>query len=211
MSAKRWNAEDSLTIQGLKRVVNFISENTFWNAQIGQIDITADRKFELVPVIGSHIIKLGFAENVQAKLEKLMVFYKNVLPKAGLAKYSVLDVQFDGQVVAVRNGPTSVVDSLQLQKNIAELMKKKAAEQEPDDAMEAMSPKKEEGILHDKDSISLETPIKDKTVAVKTSVNPNPDPEKTTIHKSNPVKPTSKQKSTAKQPKAVMPGKRRNV
>jgi cell division protein FtsQ len=206
-SAKRLNADDSLTLKGLKQVVNFISQDPFWNVQVGQIDITPDRKLELVPMIGSHIIKLGFADNVQAKLENLMVFYKNVLPKAGLTKYSVLDVQFEGQVVAVRKGATSVVDSLQLHKNIEELMRKKAAEQEPDDAMEAVSVKNVETILKNKDSIKLELPVKETTVAVKTSVNPNPDLKKTSIHKSNPVKPTNKQKSTAKTPKAVMPRK----
>ena len=200
-AAKRLNAKDSVTVQGLKRVVNFISSDPFWNAQIGQVDITPEGKFELVPVIGSHIIKLGFAENIQSKLENLMVFYKQVLPKAGLAKYSALDVQFAEQVVAVRKGPTSIVDSLQLQKNIEELMKKKAAEQEPDDIVAAVAVKE---TTNHYDSINVETPIKEKTVAVKTSVNPHPTPKKTAIQKSNPVKPNKKQKSTVQKPKAVM-------
>jgi hypothetical protein len=39
--------------------------------------------------------------------------------------------------VAVKRGPVSPVDSIQLQKNIAELMMKKAAEQEPDNVAPA--------------------------------------------------------------------------
>ena len=210
-AAKQLNREDSVTLQGLKQVVNFISEDPFWNAQVGQIDITPERKFELVPVIGSHIIKLGSAENVEIKLENLMVFYRQVLPKAGFAKYNALDVQFEGQVVAVKKGPTSIIDSLQLQKNIEELMRKKAAEQEPDDAVTTMPIKTLEAALNNKDSLKVETPIKEKTVAVKTSVNPNPIPKRTAIQKSNPVKPTNKQKSTVQKPKAVMPRKGQNT
>jgi hypothetical protein len=136
-----------------------------------------------------------------------MVFYKQVLPKAGLAKYSALDVQFEGQVVGVKRGPTSVVDSIQLQKNIEELMKKKDAEQEPDDITEAIIPKADPTSVSVKDSVANKTPVVN-AVSVKTTTNPNPTPKKTAIKKSNPVKPTVKnqQKSNTQKPKpkAVM-------
>lgn len=135
--AKRLTKADSTLLQETKQVVQTISNDAFWNAQVGQIDITPGRKFELIPVLGSHVIKLGSGNEVAEKLARLMVFYKQVMPKAGFAKYSALDVQFNGQVVAVRRGPVSAVDSIQLQKNIEELMQKKAAEQEPDDAVPA--------------------------------------------------------------------------
>ena len=101
-SAKKMGKRDSTTLQGLKEVVRVITKDEFWNAQVGQIDISPEGKFELIPVIGSHTIKLGYGENIEQKLKNLMVFYKQVLPKAGLAKYSALDVQFEGQVIAVK-------------------------------------------------------------------------------------------------------------
>ena len=216
-SAKRLNRRDSVTLQGLKEVVRVVTADDFWNAQVGQIDITPEGKFELIPVIGSHIIKLGYAENVEQKLNNLMVFYKQVLPKAGLAKYSALDVQFDGQVVGVKRGPTSEVDSLQLQKNIEELMKKKDAEQEPDDITEAVTPKADPLSASASDSVAKETPVEN-TVSVKTTLNPaiaNPAPKKTIVKKSNPVKPTAKnqQMKTIAQkpkPKAVMQARQGN-
>lgn len=139
-TAKKFNAADSGLLQQTKEVVKAVSTDAFWHAQVGQIDITPDKKFELFPVIGSHVIRLGSGYGAAEKLQKLMVFYKQVLPKAGLAKYSALDVQFEGQVVAVKRGPVSKVDSIQLQKNIQELMQKKLAEQEPDDVMPATVP-----------------------------------------------------------------------
>jgi cell division protein FtsQ len=121
-SARRFDAADSLLLQQTKQVVQFIFNNEFWNAQVGQIDITPQRKFELIPVIGDHIIKLGDGEDIEEKLNKLYVFYKQVMSKVGFNKYAALDVEFRGQVVAIRKEPTSPVDSIQLKKNIEELM-----------------------------------------------------------------------------------------
>lgn len=131
-AAKRLNAADSSLLQQTRAVIQAVSGNSFWNAQVGQIDITPEGKFELIPVVGNHVIKLGTGTDVTEKLERLFIFYKQVLPKAGFAKYSALDLQFDGQVVAVKRGQTSAVDSLQLAKNIEDLMERKMAEQEPD-------------------------------------------------------------------------------
>jgi len=213
-AAKKLSSRDSLTLQGLKEVVRVVTADEFWNAQVGQIDITPEGKFELIPVIGSHVIRLGYGDNVEQKLTNLMVFYKQVLPKAGLAKHSALDVQFDGQVVAVKKGPTNKIDSIQLQKNIEELMKKKEAEQEPDDITEAVTPKSDSTVASVRDTVTREIP-KEKPVAVKTTLissNPNPTPKKTTVQKSNPAKPAVQQKrsNVQEKPKAVMPNKAAN-
>lgn len=212
---KKAGAKDSATLQGVKQLIIAIGKDSFWNAQVGQIDITPDRKFELIPVIGSHVIRLGYAENIEQKLGNLLVFYKQVLPKAGLAKYGALDLQFDGQVVAVRRGQTSVIDSLQLQKNIAELMKKKEAEQEPDDALPAIpwvTPPLEtindsltEPPLEPATNNGNNLPTPDKTTDNKST------PAKSTIQKPNPQKPPKQPiKKEAPKPKAVMPSKPEN-
>lgn len=215
-AAKKRTAKDSAVLQGLKQIVREIGNDPFWTAQVGQIDITPERKFDLIPLIGSHVIRLGYAENVSQKLANLLVFYKQVLPKAGLAKYSVLDLQFDGQVVAVRRGPASPVDSLQLQKNIEELMLRKAAEEEPDDPVAAVPAKAAESTLK-KDSVQAETLINPKPVA-QTATRSNPIPAKTAVQKSNSEKPvprkpslqkpaTQPTKKGAQKPRAVMPAK----
>lgn len=221
--AKRWNAADSLLLQEVKEVVQTVRNDAFWNAQVGQIDITPEREFELIPVLGSHTIILGSGYRTAEKLAKLMVFYRQVLPKAGLAKYSALDVQFDGQVVAVKRGPVSKVDSIQLQKNIEELMKKKMAEQEPDVIAQAPPAQStmSNGDFDVENSITdtmavkpviKETPapnvkaaaVKESTPLKTTSIQ-KPAPKKTTQQKPKPVeKPKETKKPAAPKPKAVM-------
>ncbi len=56
----------------------------FWMAQVAQIDITAERTFEMTPVVGNHLVKLGNGEDMDKKFHRLMVFYKQVLSKTGL-------------------------------------------------------------------------------------------------------------------------------
>lgn len=217
---KTGSRKDSLTLQGLKELLSLVQRDEFWKAQVGQIDVTAERKFELIPLVGSHVVKLGYAENLEQKLHNLLVFYKQVMPRAGLAKYSALDLQFDGQVVAVRKGTVSVVDSLQLQKNIEELMKKKAAEQEPED-MAIISPAAAPQTARIDDSTLIDS--SQPTAGEKETP---PIPEKPSIQSRNVAKPTEKPpvrnatssqkppvqpaKKPASKPKAVMPAKAQN-
>lgn len=217
--AKKLRAADSALLQETKNVVRTISEDPFWNMQVGQIDITPNRRFELIPVVGNHVIKLGSGYNTEEKLDRLLVFYRQVLPKAGLAKYSALDVQFNEQVVAVRRGPTSKVDSIQLQKNIKELMEKKMAEQEPTDLVQAVqsTPVMSNGDFEPGPAAS-EPVAAAKTTATEKAVTLNPiqtvkgstvqqsTPKKTASKESKPErKPIVAKKATAQKPKAVMP------
>ena len=215
-ASKRWSVRDSALVKGIKNITRVIEASPFWNAQVGQIDITPAGKFELVPLIGSHVIKLGDGENVEDKLARLYLFYTAVLPKAGFAKYSALDVQFDGQVIGVKGALQSPIDSIQLQKNIEELMRKKASEQEaegmlPDETLPiAIAP-----VVNRNDSAQkVDHKKKPVTVPPTKISNPptlkkNPDPKsnvaKRVVNKPAPVKP--KEQRPVQKAKAVMPKK----
>ncbi len=165
-SARRFNTADSALLQQTKNIVQFIYGNEFWNAQVGQIDITPDRKFELIPVIGDHVIKLGDGENIDEKLNKLYVFYKQVMSKAGFNKYAALNVEFGGQVVAVKKEPTSPVDSIQLQKNIEELMNRANMQNIEEDMLP------DQNLNAKADSTVSITAAQDNSVSTKTNSNP---------------------------------------
>ena len=122
-AAKRLYAADSLLLRDLTFLARFITGNGFWNAQIAQIDITPERDFELLPVIGNHVIQVGTVENLEEKMHRLFLFYREVLGKTGFDRYAVVDVRYKDQVIG-RKTPVSQVDSVQLQKNIAELMER---------------------------------------------------------------------------------------
>jgi cell division protein FtsQ len=73
-------------------------------AMVEQVDITAQRMFEMIPKIGNQLIVFGDATDVDAKLQRLKLFYKEIMVKAGWNNYSVINVQYKNQVVAKRKG-----------------------------------------------------------------------------------------------------------
>lgn len=120
---KALSAKDSLLLNDVRIMANYIHNDPFWTAQVAQVDITADKTFEMIPLIGNHIVKLGNAENIDQKFRRLMIFYQQVLSKTGFDKYKVIDVQYKGQVVTSKYAGDPKVDSMQLRKNIEKLLK----------------------------------------------------------------------------------------
>jgi cell division protein FtsQ len=120
---KNWNAKDSILVNEIRNIAVFIMNDPFWMAQVAQVDITKEKRFEMVPVVGSHIVKLGNGEMIGAKFNRLMVFYRQVLSKTGFDRYKLIDVQYKGQVVASRYAGDPKVDSIQFKRNVEKLLK----------------------------------------------------------------------------------------
>jgi len=95
---------DSLVLNDVKTITQYISSDSFLNAQTAQINITSKRTYEIIPVVGNQVIRIGNADSLKEKFTKLLAFYKQVFTRVGLERYSVIDVQYKGQVVAVRSG-----------------------------------------------------------------------------------------------------------
>lgn len=208
---KIWSSKDSLLLNDVRVTANFIINDPFWMSQVAQIDITPDRNFEMVPVVGNHLVKLGNGENIAEKFRRLMIFYKQVLSKTGFDKYKIINVQYKGQVVASRYAGDPKVDSVQLRKNVEKLLQQ-ARDAQNDTVIRAMQITGKYTI--DVDSASA--PVTD--LPIINNINPekhsNPNPR---LGISSPtilswdgggqaVKPKPKQ-TEKKKPKAVMPKK----
>jgi hypothetical protein len=104
---------DSNLLRGIKTISMAIQNDSFCMAMIEQIDITQQRSFEMIPKIGNQIIVFGNAIEVPEKINKLHLFYKNVMVKTGWSKYSVINVQYKNQVVAkIRGAEDKTADSV---------------------------------------------------------------------------------------------------
>jgi cell division protein FtsQ len=110
-----FKGKDSLLMDEIKNMAMFISQDSFWMAQIDQCDINAQRKFELVPKMGDHLIHFGNGKNIPERFRKLTIFYQQVLAKTGFNTYKDINVEFEGQVVATkRNDRYVVTDTAQV-------------------------------------------------------------------------------------------------
>ena len=121
---------DSSLLMDIKNISLALQKDSFSMAMIEQVDITPQRIFEMTPKIGNQLIVFGDGTDVDLKLNKLKLFYKEIMVKAGWNNYSVINVQYKNQVVAKRRGAEDIVaDSLrtlQLMNMIAERAKKEA-------------------------------------------------------------------------------------
>ncbi len=124
-NARIMHAADSALLENMITAASFISSDSFWVSQVSQIDIRkcgADCwNMEMVPVVGNHRVDLGDGSDIASKFHRLYLFYDQVLKRTGFDKYKRIDVQYNGQVVGIK-GDYSKLDSLQLRKNIEELL-----------------------------------------------------------------------------------------
>jgi cell division protein FtsQ len=81
-------------------LVRTIQADSFWSAQISQVIVDSGNTFELVPVLGDQRILFGDATGMNDKFNNLFTFYKNVLNHIGWDKYEVLDLRYNGQIIA---------------------------------------------------------------------------------------------------------------
>ncbi len=93
-----------------------ISADDFCRNLFQQINITADKRVELVPQVGNNIILLGqlpsagdtqerenrIEEYVKRKMNTLRTFYKYGLSVTGWSRYSVINLEYDNQIVCKR-------------------------------------------------------------------------------------------------------------
>jgi cell division protein FtsQ len=123
---------DSSLLTDIKNLSIALQGDSFLMAMIDQVDITLQRRFEMIPKIGNQLIVFGNADDAKAKFEKLKLFYKNVISTSGFSKYSIIDLQYKNQVVAkIKDAADKTSDSLrsfQLMQMIAERMASQAAD-----------------------------------------------------------------------------------
>jgi cell division protein FtsQ len=81
-----------------------IQQDSFFLAQIAQVNIAPNGDFEMVPTLGDHLVLFGSVDNLEDKLNRLYTFYKKVWVPSGINAFQVLDLRFNHQVVALKKG-----------------------------------------------------------------------------------------------------------
>ncbi|AFK02978.1 hypothetical protein Emtol_1836 [Emticicia oligotrophica DSM 17448] len=79
--------------------IKLINEDSFLKAQFTQLDINSDGDISIVPLVGNHIIEFGEPSNIENRLNRLKIFYNQILPVKGWDSFSSVSVKYDGQIV----------------------------------------------------------------------------------------------------------------
>ncbi len=93
------NLRNSTILDEIFQVATYIESSDFWQNQVEHVYVNAEQEFELIPRVGDQVILLGEAENIEDKLTRLEVFYKETIGKKNWNQYATLDLRFDDQVV----------------------------------------------------------------------------------------------------------------
>jgi cell division protein FtsQ len=113
---------DSIVLQGVVAISKQILTDSFWMAQIQQVNIDPQSQFELIPMVGNHIILVGVADNLSSKFKRLNAFYEQALVQQGINTYEKLDIRFGNQVVAVKRGTAkALIDSSLAKQSLLDL------------------------------------------------------------------------------------------
>ncbi len=96
-----WEENMNETKYGSKifELLQYIESNDFLRAQIAHIWVRNDGEIELWPQVTRQTIAFGIAEDIEEKFDKLMIFYKKILPKQGWNSYSRVDLRFGDQII----------------------------------------------------------------------------------------------------------------
>ncbi len=117
--------DDSILMNTISHIATYLHQHEFWLSQVSQVHVNEEGAFEMIPVVGDHIVKLGDGSDIEKKFYRLMIFYRQVLRQSGFNRYSMINVQYSGQVIAARNKqPSNQIDLEGLKNNVDKLLKK---------------------------------------------------------------------------------------
>ncbi|MES2432142.1 MAG: hypothetical protein V4556_14495 [Bacteroidota bacterium] len=123
---------DSALLKDILLISTAVQKDSFCMAMIDQVDITVQRTFQMIPKMGNQLIVFGDSKDVDQKLKKIKLFYKDAIVKSGWNYYSEINVQYSNQVVAKRRGAEDVtadsLRTLQLMQLIATNAEKQSAD-----------------------------------------------------------------------------------
>lgn len=91
------NMEEGRQLLDLIRMIN---EDSFWKAQVAQLDMNNAGKVTMYPQVTGQLVEFGRAEDIERKFKKLMIFYKEILPQRGWTRYKRVNLEYEGQVIA---------------------------------------------------------------------------------------------------------------
>lgn len=80
----------------------YLQTSPFWESQVEQIHVTAQKELEIIPRVGNHTIFLGKPGDYSEKFTKLQTFYEKALNKVGWNKYSRISIEFTNQIICTK-------------------------------------------------------------------------------------------------------------
>lgn len=93
------NLKESKYGRQLFELLRYIENDEFWRAQIAHVFVLKNGEIELYPQVTKQVVSFGAPENLEDKFDRLMTFYKKILPQKGWNTYERVNVKFENQII----------------------------------------------------------------------------------------------------------------
>jgi|GEM_PF-2804306 len=90
----------SATQKGVVEMMNILKENRFAQKMIEQVHVRPNGEFLIQPKMGRFKFDLGQPMDLEDKIMRMELAYKEVLPYQGWTTYKIIDLSFDGLIRA---------------------------------------------------------------------------------------------------------------
>ena len=80
-------------------MINYIINDIFLSKIISEIDINYNKNIIIYPQVSKQKIIFGYPEKIDVKFDKLMLFYKKILPAKGWNTYKTVNLKFKNQII----------------------------------------------------------------------------------------------------------------
>ncbi len=106
-NARFLTSEKASSLKDVFNIMQYVSKDDFLTALIEQVHVEQDSigDIVLIPKLGKEKIIFGDASEVEAKFNKLKIFYRDGLPKLGWSRYKTLNLKYANQVTGTLMNP----------------------------------------------------------------------------------------------------------
>ena len=80
-------------------LLRYIEQDAFWKAQIAHLVVAPDGDVSMYPQVTKQVIEFGAPDQFDQKFDKLMTFYKEILPVKGWNTYNRVNLKFENQII----------------------------------------------------------------------------------------------------------------
>ncbi len=89
-------------LKKLLAITKGIDQYKFLRSLISEVYLNSRHEFDLIPIVGNQIIRLGDTTNLMHKLENLVIFYKKSLVYEGWDTYKTVNLKYRNQIVCTK-------------------------------------------------------------------------------------------------------------
>ena len=89
-------------LKKLLAITKGIDQYKFLRSLISEVYLNSRHEFDLIPVVGNQVIRLGDTTNLNHKLENLAIFYKKSLVYEGWKTYRTISLKYRNQIVCTK-------------------------------------------------------------------------------------------------------------